>query len=63
MKSWMKFGIFWGAFMALVLNVLFPLFDGEPIQTVRVLISLPLWILGGMLFGYVSRKKTPKQER
>lgn len=58
----MKFGIFWGAFMALVLNVLFPLFDGEPLQPMKILISIPIWLIGGLIFGYVSRKKEHKKQ-
>lgn len=62
MKSWIKFGLFWGLFMAVVLNVFFPLFDGEPIQPMKALISIPFWLIGGLIFGYVSRKKEPKKQ-
>lgn len=62
MKDWMKFGLFWGIFMVLVLNVLFPLFDGEPIQPMKLLVSIPVWLVFGLIFGYVSRKKGTKKE-
>ncbi|MFD2601080.1 MULTISPECIES: hypothetical protein [Flavobacterium] len=61
MKSWIKFGLFWGMFMALVINVLFPLFDGTDIVPMKVLVSIPFWLVGGLIFGYVSRKKESKQ--
>lgn len=61
MKSWVKFGLFWGLFMALVINILFPLFDGTEIVPLKVLVSIPFWLLGGLIFGYVSRKKEPKK--
>jgi len=61
MKNWIKFGLFWGLFMAVVINILFPLFDGTEIVPLKVLVSIPFWLLGGLLFGYVSRKKEPKK--
>lgn len=60
MKSWIKFGLFWGLFMAVVLNVLFPLFDGTAIQPMKLLVSIPVWLVFGLIFGYVSRKKQSK---
>ena len=60
MKSWVKFGLFWGLFMAVVLNVLFPLFDGTAIQPMKLLVSIPVWLVFGLIFGYVSRKKQSK---
>lgn len=61
MKSWVKFGLFWGLFMAIVLNVLFPLFDGTAIQPMKLLVSIPVWLVFGLIFGYVSRKRQPKK--
>ncbi|PZR23439.1 MAG: hypothetical protein DI539_03185 [Flavobacterium psychrophilum] len=62
MKSWIKFGLFWGLFMAVVINVLFPLFDGTEIVPLKVLVSIPFWLVGGLIFGYVSRKKETKKQ-
>ena len=47
--------------MALVINILFPLFDGTEIVPLKVLVSIPFWLVGGLIFGYVSRKKESKQ--
>ena len=58
MKSWIKFGLIWGVFMFLILNIAFPLFDNEPLDTKKMLVSFPFWMVGGLIFGYVSRKKT-----
>jgi len=58
MKSWVKFGLVWGLFMFLVLNIGFPLWDNAELDYKKMLISLPIWIIGGLIFGYVSRKKT-----
>ena len=57
MKSWVKFGLFWGAFMFLMLNILFPLLDDSGITWKKLLISFPVWLAAGVCFGYVSQKK------
>jgi len=62
MKSWIKFGLFWGVFMAIFINVLFPLMDGTAINPMKLLVSIPVWLLFGLVFGYVSRKKEPKKQ-
>ena len=62
MKSWIKFGLFWGVFMAIFINVLFPLMDGTAINSMKLLVSIPVWVLFGLVFGYVSRKKEPKKQ-
>ncbi|MCO6146762.1 hypothetical protein [Flavobacterium sp. NRK1] len=62
MKSWVKFGLFWGVFMALFINVVFPLFDGTEIIPMKLLVSIPVWLVFGLIFGYVSRKKDPKNK-
>lgn len=62
MKNWIKFGIIWGVFMFLVLNIGFPLYDGEPLEIKNMAIGFPVWIVFGLIFGYVSRKKGPKKQ-
>ena len=62
MKNWVKFGLLWGIFMFLVLNIGFPLWDGSALDYQKMLFSMPFWIIGGLIFGYVSRnKKADKQ--
>lgn len=62
MKSWVKFGLIWGVFMMLAINVVFPLFDGTGISVTRLLVALPVWLVFGLIFGYVSRKKDRSKE-
>ena len=62
MKSWVKFGLFWGLFMVVAIHIVFPLLDGKSIVLMELLVSIPLWILFGLVFGYVSRKKEPKKQ-
>jgi len=59
-KNWVKFGLGWGLFMLFMLNVIFPLLDGGGISWQKILIGLPVWLAFGLIFGYVSRKKEPK---
>lgn len=57
MKSWVKFGLLWGAFMFLMINIVFPLWDKKEITATTFLIGLPIWLIAGILFGYVSRNR------
>ncbi|MHA3788069.1 hypothetical protein ACX0HA_07655 [Flavobacterium hauense] len=60
-KPWIRFGLFWGLLMALFINVIFPLFDGTAIVPMKLLVSVPVWLIFGLIFGYVSRKKESKK--
>jgi len=61
-KSWVKFGLIWGTLMAIIMNIGFPLFDGENINWAKAAIGLPVWLIFGLIFGYVSRKKPVKKQ-
>lgn len=62
MKPWIKFGLFWGLFMVLAIHIVFPLLDGTAIDPIKLLVSIPVWLVFGLIFGYVSRKKEPKKQ-
>ena len=64
MKNWIKFGVIWGVFMFLILNVGFPLYDGDKLDIKRMVVSFPVWIIFGLIFGYMSRsrKNGPKKQ-
>jgi hypothetical protein len=62
MKSWVKFGLVWGTFMFLMMNIVFPLIDGNSLTIKSFIIGIPIWLIGGLIFGYVSRKRTPKTQ-
>jgi hypothetical protein len=47
---WYK-GLIWGAIMYVFNTILFPLFDGEEINGMRLLIGVPIYFLAGILFG------------
>ncbi|WP_272150092.1 hypothetical protein [Tenacibaculum aiptasiae] len=61
MKKWMKTGLIWGGIMFIMMNFIFPFFTKEPITTKKVLISLPIWILAGILFGLSQKKRIEKE--
>lgn len=58
----MKFGLIWGVFMFLMLNIVFPLFDGTEITTKKILIGLPLWLVAGLIFGYISQRRKSQNQ-
>lgn len=54
--AWWSVGLRWGLFMFICSSLLFPLIDGEGITIKRLLIGIPIWIIGGLLFGYSIKK-------
>jgi uncharacterized membrane protein len=44
------------------MNVALPLWDNEKLILPKLLIAIPIWIIFGLIFGYVSRKKEPKKQ-
>ncbi len=62
MKSWVKFGLIWGAFMFVMMNIVFPLIDGKGIVLNSLLLGIPVWLVGGLIFGYVSQGRKPKKQ-
>ncbi|MCR5862922.1 hypothetical protein LRS05_12600 [Flavobacterium sp. J372] len=63
MKSWMKFGLIWGVVMFIILNIIFPLVDGEKIIVKKLLLFLPLWLVFGLIFGYISQSRKKKMDK
>lgn len=54
-KYWVIEGLVWGVFMFLMMGILFPLAQKEPFTTKRVLLSLLYWLIGGLVYGYISK--------
>ena len=50
-KYWIIRGIGWGIFMFIFMNFLYPFIAGHEINWNSVLISIPLWMIAGLLFG------------
>lgn len=54
-KSWIKTGLSWGAFMFVVMSILFPYFENQEITIKNIIIGAVLWTLGGFAFGYTMK--------
>jgi len=54
--NWVAQGLSWGVFMFLFMDILFPLFEGEGYQPIKLAIGAIVWTLGGLLFGYVLKQ-------
>lgn len=55
-KQWVTTGIAWGIFMFFLIAIALPYFQNEPITLKNVLIGFPLWILGGLGYGFSMKK-------
>ena len=55
-KSWIATGLSWGIGMYLVMILIYPTITGEEIILKNLLIGLPIYAIGGLLFGLTMRK-------
>ena len=62
-KEIIRIGLPWGIGMFILMNLLFPWYNEEAITLQKILIALPLWILGGLLFGYSMNRWLPKENK
>lgn len=51
-KGWLKQGIFFGAFMFLIMSVLVPFFTNQTITFRTLLFGLLVWFIAGIIFGF-----------
>jgi len=59
MKKWIKYGLLWGLWMLLCINIILPLVEKD-FNWTNVLIGLPIWTTAGLAFGYFMFGKTIK---
>lgn len=63
--NWISTGLSWGAFMFLIMSLVFPYFSGEEINTFTLLVGLFTYTFGGLCYGYTMKlfmnKKVDKQ--
>ena len=57
MKKWVRSGLVWGGILYIITMILFPLFDHERFTLTKILLGIPLWIITGLILGYLLRKK------
>lgn len=56
MKKWVKVGLVWGIWMFLGITFIKSLIFGEVITLKVVIIESFLWMIAGLLYGYISDK-------
>ena len=61
-KEILRIGLPWGVGMFFIMTFIIPWLNSEPITLKKVLIALPLWMLGGVLFGYSMNRWLPKNK-
>ena len=60
-KGWVKYGITWAVFMYVLMTFIFPLLTNDPITEKGILLGIPIWLVGGLLFGYFLHRFMGKQ--
>ncbi len=53
--GWVKHGIGWALFMYVIMVFLFPLSDGSEISWKKSLVSIPIWLIAGLIYGYTLK--------
>ncbi|MGB1042162.1 MAG: hypothetical protein ACPGU6_02115 [Tenacibaculum sp.] len=62
MKKWQKVGLMWAIWMFVIMTFIWPLIKGEEITLQSILIGIPIWIIGGLFFGFSMRKRLEEKE-
>ncbi|MCX8020478.1 MAG: hypothetical protein N2747_08305 [Chitinophagaceae bacterium] len=53
--GWVKQGLLFGLYMYVFMILIFPLIEGEEITLRKILLGIPLWTIGGLIFGYLMK--------
>lgn len=54
-KNWLIVGLIWGVLMYVVMTLRFPIVMDESITKKSILIGIPVWLIGGILFGLMMK--------
>ncbi len=57
MKKWVRSGLVWAGILYVITMVLFPLVDHESFNWEKLLLGIPLWIVVGLVLGFLFEKK------
>jgi hypothetical protein len=60
-SKWWIDGLVWGVFMY-VFMALYPLIFGNCVTRKELLINIPIWIIGGLIFGLWTKKIKEKRK-
>lgn len=63
MKRWIRSGLVWAGILYVITMILFPLIDHERFDTTKILLGIPLWIVVGLIIGYLFEKRKVKKRR
>ncbi|WP_159800295.1 hypothetical protein [Flavobacterium sp. MK4S-17] len=55
-KGWIKEGLTWGTIMFILMEILLPAIEDEEIGWRNFAVGIPIWLLGGLLFGYSMKR-------
>lgn len=53
----------WGGILYIITMIAFPIVDGERLNTTKIIMGIPLWIIVGLTIGYLlkdHKKSKPK---
>lgn len=58
-NNWVRSGLVWGGILYIITMIAFPMLDGERLDTIKIIMGIPLWIVVGLTIGYLlkDRKK------
>ena len=54
-RNWLKSGLYFGVFMFLCMVIIYPLIRGKEITLEDIMIGMPLWIIGGLVWGLTMK--------
>lgn len=54
-KNWLKSGFYFGVFMFLCMVIIYPLIKGNEITLKHILIGIPTWMIGGLIWGLTMK--------
>ena len=55
-KNWLTSGLLWGLFMYVSMVLIYPMIRGVEITQKSILIGIPLWLIGGLGWGYTMKR-------
>lgn len=61
-SGWIQQGLVFGMLLYVIMVLLFPLITGEGWTTRGILIGIPVWLIGGLAYGYMMKFFTGKRK-
>ncbi len=61
MKKWVRSGLVWGGILYIITMIIFPLIDHEQFTVTKILLGIPLWIVVGLIIGYLLKNRKARK--